>query len=380
MPTAVALRVALALCISAAEPSAPPPARELSAAPYGHPTPNKQYPQRDGYTLMLVEEFEEPLDLETDPIWTWSDGGLSEGQVRFVKEALKFKNGKLIIEAAEEPPRIVPQACSHAEGGFVTPKRYTSGEIRSRHNMFRYGLYEVSMKAPSVQPGNTVVDGNYIATMFAYRAAKFRHWREIDIEVTGDAVNAVTMNVLNADNTANWSPQIASVKQYRPQGVNVREEFHTFAFSWLPGGITWYLDGREIATHRPGRDSLPIPNLSTKIMMNLWIFNTLYDFGGKFGANNRFPMHTEYDWFRFYKWNGDGDYPCHDMTDSCLTDDDRFLSSNNPCDGITQVGDRLHQPCLAACIREPQSATAAAAGHDSVNETEANAETPSLFP
>ena len=28
---------------------------------------------------------------------------------------------------------------------------------------------------------------NFIATMFIFRDAKFRHWREIDIEVTGIA-------------------------------------------------------------------------------------------------------------------------------------------------------------------------------------------------
>lgn len=25
------------------------------------------------------QEFDEPLDLDSDPVWTWSDGGLTEG-------------------------------------------------------------------------------------------------------------------------------------------------------------------------------------------------------------------------------------------------------------------------------------------------------------
>ena len=34
------------------------------------------------------EEFNSPIDLDSDPIWTWSDGGLYEGAVRFVKEQI----------------------------------------------------------------------------------------------------------------------------------------------------------------------------------------------------------------------------------------------------------------------------------------------------
>jgi len=207
------------------------------------------------------------------------------------------------------------------------------------------------MKAPEVKPGNDDINGNYIATMFAYRDAKFKHWREIDIEVTGDTPNSVTMNVLNAENTVAWNSGIQATQQYEAQGQNVRADFHTFAFEWLPSGITWYFDGKVIGFHGPD-DSLPIPDMSTKIMMNLWIFNKLYDFGGRQGWNNHYPMHSEYDWFRFYKWDGDDQYPCADASDSCLTDDDRYLSSNNPCDGIAQVGGPV--PCLGTCPVDAQ--------------------------
>merc|ERR1712182_26308 len=100
-----------------------------------------------------------------------------------------------------------------------------------------------------------------------------------------------------------------------------------------------------------GRGSrLKTPELSPKIMMNLWVFT-----GGAFGGseihNNEYPFHSEYDYFRFYKWNGDDQYPCADMTTSCLTEDDMYLSSNNPCDGISQ--DSLlegKKVCKAKCM------------------------------
>jgi len=239
----------------------------------------------------------------------------------------------MILEASNGA--ATTRSCSHAEVGFVDPKNLTSGELRTRHNMFRYGYYEVRMKAPTVQPNDVEINGNYVSTMFVYRDAKFKHWREIDIEVTGDANNSVTMNVLNAENTSAWNPSIQSTQEHHA-AVNVREDFNTYAFEWLPSGVTWYFNGQVVGRHEIG-SSLPVPDLSTKIMMNLWIFGTGYEFGGEEGRNNRFPMRSEYEWFRFYKWDGETVYPCPNMSTACLAEDDWYLSGNNPCDGIPQA-------------------------------------------
>ncbi|CAE7948123.1 licB, partial [Symbiodinium sp. KB8] len=272
----------------------------------GHPDLSKSYPSYPGFSLALVEEFDDPLDLDNDPIWTWSDGGLYEGDVRFVKEQIRFEDGKMKITAAPNPG-IATQTCSHAEVGTVAHKPLVSGEFRSRRNIFRYGRYEVRMKAPEVQPGNADIDGNFIATMFIFRDAKFRHWREIDIEVTGDRPNSVTTNVLRADNTEWWRPSIAASSESHVHG-NARAQFHTYGFEWLPDRITWYIDGKAVRSHYGGHP--PIPDKSAKIMMNLWIFGPKANFGGKHIHNNRYPMTSEYDWFRFYKWDGEDTYPC----------------------------------------------------------------------
>jgi len=310
------------------------------ALPYGHPSPDKSYPVRPGFTLWLVEEFDAPLDLNTDPIWTWSDGGLNEGRVRFTKDGVKFQGGRMKLEVRAERQH---GSCSHAEVGHVSGKDLRSGELRTRHNMFRYGYYEVRMRAPTVHPGNAHINGNFIATMFTFRTAKFKYWREIDIEVTGDTPKSVTLNVISADNTRSWHAGMAAPKGHHAHS-NLRSGFHTYAFEWLPSGITWFLDGHAIGFHGPGQ-RIPIPNLSAKIMMNLWIFAGSH-FGGSQGWNNQYPMHSEYDWFRFYKWDGDRQYPCADAGGSCLPNSDRFLSSNNPCDGIPQVGG---SHCQGAC-------------------------------
>jgi len=334
-----AIGLGLALIAMAAE----------SGPPYGHPTPGFPYPQYWNYTLWLVEEFDAPLDLNADDVWTWSDGGLAEGQMRFIKEAIKFEDGKMIIEASQEPPPIAPDTCSHAEVGPIPQKPLTSGEMRTKHNMFRYGRYEVRMKAPTVQPGDPFVNGNYVATMFAFRDGKFHHWREVDIEVTGDAVNSVGSNVINAEYPVGFPQEHTDAVAHRLGGVNFRTAFHTFAFEWLPSGITWFFDNEPIR-HYAADEKIPLPDMSTKIMMSLWVYNgPPYPFGGKDGGSNRYPMRVEYDWFRFYRWNFDTQYPCEGNGVSCLSEEDWYLSSNNPCDGIEQVGDAYRTPCKGTC-------------------------------
>lgn len=317
--------------------------------PYGHPKEGFDYPTHDGFQLWLVEEFDAPLDLDTDPIWTWSDGGLDEGQVRFVKEGITFSDGAMNLVVSSEPPATKPKTCSHAEVKTVFSKPYTSGEFRSRLNLFRYGRYEARIKAPTVQPGNTTINGNYIATMFVFRTPKFEDWREIDIEVTGDAVNSLTTNILKADNAFNWSADIQDVQSFTLDGANVREEYHDYAFEWLPDRVTWYFDGKVVREHKAG-SGIPISDKSAKIMMNLWVFNSSVAFGGKDLANNQYPLKSSYDWFRFYRADIDSNYPCEAMNESCLAAEDLNLSSNNPCDGLPSTGlVNGKEACAATC-------------------------------
>jgi len=322
---------------------------KVGSLPYGHPNPNTwDYPKYEGFTLWVVEEFNEPIDLDTDPIWTYSDGGLTEGQVRFVKDAIQFRDGKMIVEVSNKGLPQGPQ-CSHAEVGFVGHKPLTSGEFRTRYNMYRYGRYESRLKAPSVRFNDPNANGNFISTMFVYRDAKFRHWREIDFEITADAPNTVTSNVLKADGTSSWNPGIQASVHGHPKGIHVRRDFHEYAFEWLPNKITWWIDGNVQRVHTGGH--VAIPDLPTKIMMNLWIF-TGGGFGGPRIGSNQYPFHSEYDWFRFYKWDGEKQYPCLAMDQSCLQPDDLYLAGNNPCDGIEQqgtIGNR--RPCKAECSR-----------------------------
>jgi hypothetical protein len=151
-------------------------------------------------------------------------------------------------------------------------------------------------------------------------------------------------------------------------GFNFRTGFVTVGFEWLPSnpevpgsGRTvryYYLNnaGDEVTLRTQTDDR--VPELSAKIMANLWVFNSDYYFGGPEGENNRYPLKSEYDFIRFYKWDGEDKYPCEAMDETCLDPTDLDMTTNNACDGIPVVGDfsdcmgcgqTLHTPCTATC-------------------------------
>lgn len=327
-----------------------------SSLPFGHPS-STNYPQHPGFTLYLVEDFNEPIDLDHDPIWTWSDGGLKEGQTRFIKEQVTFGGGLMRITLDHNHGQGNQQACSHAQADFIKPygqtKPLVGGELRTRNNWFRYGRYEMRMKAPSVQPGRPDIDGNYVATMFVYRDAGFEHWREVDVEVTSmRQPGYISMNLLNAEHTKDWRKDMEDPLMHS-FGINPRSDFHTYAFEWLPHEIKWFIDDKLVRSYHAG-GKVPIPDKSAKIMFNLWVYAADHPriglFGGQDIENNQFPMHAEYDWFRYYKWDGDSEYPPKEPKMEYLRDDDLYLTGNNPCDGIPQLGKRYgEEVCLAKC-------------------------------
>lgn len=292
----------------------------------GHPSSALTYPTYPGFTLYLAEEFEQPLDLVNDPIWTYSDGGLPEGNVRFVKDAISFGDGLMRITVRSESH---PSGDSFAENGTVFSKPLRSGELRTKFNNFRYGRYEARLKAPH-PAGAPGVNGNFIHTLFVFRTPKTEQWREIDIEVTGNSPSALTTNVLFGDNLQGWSPDIQeALSDIAPAGFDSRSDFHLYAFEWTPTEIRWSIDNQIVRTKNA--TNIPIPELSAKIMMNLWIFPS-DGFGGD-PTTNVYPMTAEYDYFRFYRLDTETEYPCS-PTPSCLPAGDLNLSKNNPEDGV----------------------------------------------
>jgi beta-glucanase (GH16 family) len=292
----------------------------------GHPDCAASYPARPGFTLALVEEFATPIDLVDDPIWTYSDGCFDSGSAaRFTKDGISFANGYLQITMTNTS---VGSSFSYAEEDTVSTRNYRSGELRTKYNNYRYGRYEASFKAPRVTVANPEAAGGYVASLFTFRTPRATHWRHIGWEQTGYSSTSLTSELLNGDNQAAWSGAISSTASH-VLSSSARTTFHEYAFVWLPTSITWYVDG--VQKRQVTGTGLPIPILSAKIMMNLW--------GGAFGgdlSSNEYPLTTQYDWFRFYKWDGDTTYPTSDPAND-LPHTDLDGSKNNSEDGVTYI-------------------------------------------
>jgi beta-glucanase (GH16 family) len=308
---------------------------------FGHPDPATTYPGRDGFKIYLVEEFNQPMDLDTDPIWTWGDGALFEGMTHMVKENIAFEGGNMVISITNTPQ---PGAYSFSAADNVANKPLSTGELRTIYNNFRYGRYEVRMKSPSA-PG-----GNYIHTMFTYRHPAFLLWREIDIEIQAAPNNSFISNIIAAPaGTRVWSSAIEdSTTAYPagaggslaiPAGFNTQSDFHTYAFEWLPTSIKWYVDDRlvRVKMDGAGKNGLAVPKESAKIMLNLWVFGNA-NLGGGDHTKNVYPLRAQYDWFRFYKWTSDSDYPkeCSPLA-MCLPAADLKFAKNNPRDPLPDI-------------------------------------------
>lgn len=288
-------------------------------------------PTYPGYTLVIDEGFDAPIDLDKDKIWTWSDGALSEGQVRYKKEAITFEGGKMKITTSK-PAAPITGGQSFAENGNVGTFPLQSGEFRTKHNNYRYGRYEASIKAPT--PAASPAGGNFINTLFTFRTPKVEDWREIDIEIIAGGVDKVFSNIVYADGKSDYGQTMNSANAVTvPANFNTRDGFHTYAFVWKADGITWYIDNNPTAVRTfAGGGSPPIPNKSAKIMMSMWVFGGSYAFGGVDGDQNMYPFTAEYDFFRFYKQDGEM-YP---MDPAALPAEDLNKSKNNPTETDTQ--------------------------------------------
>ncbi len=309
----------------------------------GHCSMGAVYPTYPGYTLNLVEDFPVPLDLDKDPVMTWSDGSPADGQTGFRKEQIGFAGGRMTI-TAEAPAgcaaKTTNAACipgRMAFGEAMNPNAQAnvgmmgvwSGELRSKYNNYRYGRYEVKFTAPIANPGQEGTDnmsGNYLATMFVFRTPKNVKWNEIDIELEPWKHNHIAGNVVNATGATGYPAGNAFAWDVAGPGNYAITQEHVYAFNWTPTKIEWFVDGTSIKDFA-GSANDPIPTLSAKIMMNLWVFSGT-TFGD--GVNNKFPFKSSYDYFRFYKLDTETTYPCSPVP-TCLPAEDKTKSAqNNP--------------------------------------------------
>jgi len=297
-------------------------------APVGRSFNPDDFPKYEGFNLELMEDWKSsqwPEGLtwdanydSNDIVWEPSDGGFPENLVRYQPEGIHFQDDQLILRIEEKP---IPDSPSWSEGKNFFDRDYSEdigdkplmgGEVRTRECNYRYGRYAVRMKPPARGTEKGCATG-FLATMFTYYTPRNRHWRENDIEVEGNRRNSFMTNIFYANDASAWAEEYESpCRGSADYGGEIPEDYdprdwHEYTMEWLPGKITWLLDGKPVRIYRSGdKEGVLVGAISSAIVFNFWVFG----FGDLIGGDpsgNHYPIENRYEWFRFYRWDHDGD-------------------------------------------------------------------------
>lgn len=142
---------------------------------------------------------------------------------------------------------------THRNGG---PTPYVSAEFQ-RVGFYGYGRYEVVMKAAKM-PG-------IVSSFFTHTDAYFGDpHSEIDFEFVGGKPHEVHTNYFGDGRSEGLDIEL---------GFDASEDFHIYAFEWVPDRISWYVDGVEIRTVEAEDVRPPIPSVTSRVMANIWAAN-----------------------------------------------------------------------------------------------------------
>ena len=161
---------------------------------------------------------------------------------------------------------------------------YTSGAMTTFGSFAQsYGYFEMSARIPA---------GNGLWPAFWLLSSDQSWPPEIDVlEVLGEAPSVAHM-------TYHWRDgagmHLGDGSEYR--GVDLSQDFHTYAVDWRPGSVVWYIDGVERKRHT-GSDVTGNPMY---ILANLAI-------GGSWpvppDSTTPFPAHYAIDYIRAYQYD-----------------------------------------------------------------------------
>jgi len=288
-------------------------------------------PTYTGFTLVLDQEFDAPLNLASDLVWTYSDGNTDSMYTRFAKDAISFSNGMAVLTATKPG---VSGGTSFAEGVQANfpvsmgTSQVKSGELRTKYQNYRYGRYEARMKVAK--------NVNVITAFFTFRNPKWQEWRELDVEVTpANPAQNCGSNIVWANNcgaygcTQNDYPGGGQKVPSLTGSATIYDDFHIYSMVNEETKATWYVDGSLIRTDTSSK--LP-KEQSMKIIFNLWVFNSS-GWGGGDPEQKTYPMSAQIDWVRFYKKDTDTTYPCSPLP-TCQPAADRDYQKNNAEDGL----------------------------------------------
>lgn len=214
------------------------------------PTTGKTDLSYDGYNLKWEDNFDgTSLSREDWNVETHDPGWVNNELQAYVdsEENIFLKDGNLVLKPVEKAN----------EDGTVS---YTSGRIntQNKHN-FKYGLFEAKVKVPK---GQGFLPAFWMMPANENLYGQWPRCGEIDImEVLGHETNK-SYGTIHYGN-----PHSESQGNYTLASGDFSEEYHVFNVEWVPGKISWYVDGTLIhteddwysATEGQGEISYPAP-------------------------------------------------------------------------------------------------------------------------
>ena len=218
----------------------------------------------EGKSNVLVVDLQEHDPKLFEIANGWSNGQMFDCTWR--EANITFENGIMKLRIDDD-------------GENASPK-WSGAEYRSR-NFYHYGLFEVRMKP--------IKNDGVVSSFFIYTGPSDNNpWDEIDIEFLGKDTTKIQFNYFtNGQGNHEFVYDL---------GFDASEEFHTYAFEWLPDSITWYVDGQPVHTATEN-----IPVTPGKVMMNVWPGIGVDEWLNPFDGN--VPLTAEYDWFRITQYD-----------------------------------------------------------------------------
>lgn len=149
----------------------------------------------------------------------------------------------------------------------------------------KYGRWEIRMQAAAT-PGSvssffTYFDSSYISGM---------PWREIDIEVLGNAPEGFQSNVILASGSNAY-------KDFHDLPQTVNTGFHTYTLDWTPDSVVWRVDGALIRKETRATVVAKLQEKEQSYRMNLWSSDAP-DWVGALDLS-KLPVYQVVNWMRY---------------------------------------------------------------------------------
>ncbi|MBC8379883.1 MAG: family 16 glycosylhydrolase [Planctomycetes bacterium] len=217
-------------------------------------------PQNPQFTL----EWEDHFDGFDTSRWQTGTHTFKNNLVQFAPENVTFQDGTMRLHLKKEK---------------TEERDFTGAEYRTKEK-FLYGRYVVSARFPQ---GSGIV-----TSFFTFRAPPVPKWQEIDVEVLGKDTSHVQFTYF-------WGFPPDFKAETFDLDFTTDDGFHEYVFEWIPGQITWFVDGQKIYTATGKK----IPHMAQQIMMNIWISADTAWAGDL--DESALPTYTEYDYVKYYR-------------------------------------------------------------------------------